>query len=377
MSSEIQKPVIARSLKLVLGLSTALILSSCAFAPGSYMEQNQASDDLSNQVQFYTVTPDLLTNLAQRNPQQQLTENTLLEQAQASYDYRVGRGDILNITVWDHPELTIPAGSMRSAQEAGNWVHNDGTIFYPYIGRVQVEGLKVTEIRDLLAERLAKYIEKPQIDVTVAGFRSQRIYVTGEVQKPGVLPVTNVPLTLIEAISASGGLTDVADWNQVTLLRNGTEQRFSLKQLYQQGNTAQNILLKRNDVLHVARNDANKVFVLGEVRQPKSYMMGRSGMTLAEALAEAGGLFEQTANASGVFVIRQADAGSGKLANVYQLNAKNATALVMAEQFRLQERDIVYVTAAPIARWNRVISQLLPSITGLYSIGRFQNDISN
>lgn len=364
---------------LVKSLSSAcalLMLSGCMLAPGSFIDPEDNAPQLESQLKFYTISPQTIAeHKLTRLQQPALIANESYEQQRQNYDYRVGRGDVLNITVWDHPELTIPAGSMRSPQDAGNWVHNDGSIFYPYIGKLQVEGLKVTEIRDLLAERLAKYIEKPQIDVTVAGFRSQRIYVTGEVQKPGVIPVTNVPTSLIEAINASGGLTEAANWEQVTLLRNGEEQKFSLRKLYQQGDTEQNILLQRNDVVHIARSDDNKVFVLGEVRQPKSYAMGRSGMSLAEALAEAGGLFEQTADASGVFVIRQAAPESGRLADVYQLNAKNATALIMAEQFQLQQRDIIYVTAAPIARWNRVISQLLPSITGLYSIGRFQNDV--
>ncbi|MGI5308723.1 polysaccharide export protein [Rheinheimera sp. WS51] len=363
-------------LKAFSSTCAVLMLSGCVLAPGSFIDPEDNAPELENQLKFYTISPETIAENQLTRPQQPaLVENKQFEQQRLSYDYRVGRGDVLNITVWDHPELTIPAGSMRSPQDAGNWVHNDGSIFYPYIGKLKVEGLKVTEIRDLLAERLAKYIEKPQIDVTVAGFRSQRIYVTGEVQKPGVIPVTNVPTSLIEAINASGGLTEAANWEQVTLLRNGEEQKFSLRKLYQQGDTEQNILLQRNDVVHIARSDDNKVFVLGEVRQPKSYAMGRSGMSLAEALAEAGGLFEQTADASGVFVIRQAAKDSGRLADVYQLNAKNATALIMAEQFQLQQRDIIYVTAAPVARWNRVISQLLPSITGLYSIGRFQSDL--
>lgn len=264
---------------------------------------------------------------------------------------------------------------MRSPKEAGNWVHNDGSIFYPYIGRLQVDGLKITEIRELLAEKLAEYIEEPQVDVTVAGFLSQRIYVTGEVKSPGIIPITNVPTSLIEVINASGGLTPESNWEDVTLLRNGQERQLSLRKLYQGGDTEQNILLQGNDVIHIARSDDNKVFVLGEVRQPKSYVIGRNSMTLAAALAEAGGLFEQTANASGVFVIRQASPESERVADVFQLNVRNATALILADQFDLQQRDIIYVTAAPVARWNRVISQLLPSITGLYSIGRFQNDV--
>ena len=372
-------------------VAAALSLSACAFAPGGHIpdagsksifsSESNSSDlefseaELSKLVRTYSISPMLLAelNAAQQKP----AFSNALETARNGYDYRVGRGDILNITVYNHPELTIPAGSMRSAAESGNWVHNDGTIFYPYIGKVSVEGKRVTEIRDEIAKSLAKYIESPQVDVTVAGFRSQRVYVTGEVQQPGVLPVTNVPMTLIEAVSASGGLTPEADWATVTLTRSGSEQLFSLRELYQHGNTEQNVLLQPNDVVHVARNDENKVFVLGEVRAPKSYMMGRSGMSLAEALADAGGMFESTANASGIFVIRQADPSTGRIADVYQLNAKNATALVMAEQFQLEQRDIIYVTAAPVARWNRVISQILPSLGGLYSLGRFQQDISN
>lgn len=378
-------------LKLILLLPVTLA-TACSLSPGGHIpdqssgalfgedsrtQQNQefSEAELSKLVNTYSISPMLIAELDAMQPSPKT--NSALEAARNGYDYLIGRGDILNITVWNHPELTIPAGSMRSAQEAGNWVHNDGTIFYPYIGRVEVEGKKVTQVRDEIAERLAEYIESPQVDVTVAAFRSQRVYVTGEVMEPGVLPVTNVPMTLIEAVNMAGGANPEADLSNVTLTRGDQEVSYNLSELYQNGNTGQNVILQKNDVLHIPRNDANKVFVLGEVRQPKSYMMGRSGMTLAEALADAGGMFESTADASGIFVIRQADPESGRVADVYQLNAKNAIALVLAEQFVMQPRDVVYVTAAPVARWNRVISQLLPSITGLYSLGRFQDDIRN
>ncbi len=380
------------NMKLTAVSTLALWLGGCALAPGGHIpddssgglfsddsrsayEQEFSEAELMKLVDVYQISPMLLREM--QTPQAQPEFNSALEEARANYDYTVGRGDILNITVWNHPELTIPAGSMRSAEEAGNWVHSDGTIFYPYIGKVEVAGKRVTQIREEITKRLAKYIESPQVDVTVAAFRSQRVFVTGAVQQPGTVPVTNVPMTLIEAVNAAGGMNEAANWNQVTLTRGNSAQSFNLRELYQAGNTDQNILLQPNDVVHVARNDDNKVFVLGEVRQPKSYMMGQAGMTLAEALADAGGLFETTANASGIFVIRQAEEDTGKIAKVYQLNAENAIALVMAEQFKLEQRDIIYVTAAPVSRWNRVINQLLPSITGLYSIGRFSDDISN
>jgi polysaccharide export outer membrane protein len=94
--------------------------------------------------------------------------------------------------------------------------------------------------------------------------------------------------------------------------------------------------------------------------------MGRNGLTLAEGLAQAGGINELQANASGVFVMRRAVGGEPGQIDLYQLDAKQATALVLADDFELQSRDIVYVTAAPVARWNRVIQQLLPTLQGIY-----------
>jgi polysaccharide export outer membrane protein len=351
----------------------------CAVIPGAHIPfeaERDDSFDLEEMVSIHTISPKLLQQRA-ASPAPTPVLNTSLEAEIQNYDYTVNRGDVLNITVWDHPELTIPAGGDRSPSEAGNWVHSDGTIFYPYVGKVHVAGLKVTEIRDILRERLVEYIESPQVDVTVASFRSKRVYLTGEVKQPGTQPITNVPLTLLEAVSNAGGLTEVADWTHVTLTRKGETTRYSLRELYRQGDTRENVLLRPNDIIHVARNDAAKVFVLGEVGQPASLNIGRSDITLAEALADAGGFVQATADASGVFVIRKAPEDSGKIAEVFQLHAGNATALVLADQFTLQPRDIVYVTAAPIARWNRLIAQILPTAQAVYFLTLSENEITN
>lgn len=265
-------------------------LSGCTIVPGSHIsttpgwfleedEGNEEAESLPDVVKVHTINTRILQAETQEPPQ---PADNLLEEP-ADYDYEVGLGDVLQITVWDHPELTIPAGSMRSPSESGNWVHNDGTIFYPYVGKIKVVGLRVTEIRDLIAERIAEYIEDPQVDVTIAAFRSQKVYVSGEVKQPGAYPVTNVPLRLLDAVNASGGLTEFSDWSDVSLSRGDKEYSLSLRAVYQEGNPAHNVLLRPGDVVHVGRNDDNKVFVMGEVKEARPVPMTRNGLSLAEA----------------------------------------------------------------------------------------------
>jgi len=181
---------------------------------------------------------------------------------------------------------------------------------------------------------LSKIIEKPQVDVKVIGFNSQKIYVTGEIKRPRIFPVTDIPLTLIDAINLAGGLTEKANWRALTFSRDHHSESIRLDNFYRNGDTSQNRLLKHGDVIHVARNDSEKVFVLGDIQTPGTIEVKRYGLTLAEALTVAGGINERTANANGIFVFRMHDnIQTGIIADVFQLYARNVTALILADQF--------------------------------------------
>jgi polysaccharide export outer membrane protein len=156
-------------------------------------------------VRLQPLTIDLLNELDARHESE--AQKVAKEFAARPQSYIIGKGDVLQIIVWDHPELTIPAGQFRDAETSGQQVGEDGYLYYPYVGMVRAAGMNIPALRDVLTERLSKYIQDPQLDVRVVGYRSQRVYVVGEVNKPGVIPLNDVPMTIADAISLSGGLT--------------------------------------------------------------------------------------------------------------------------------------------------------------------------
>ena len=364
----------ALSCKTLVASFTLLTMTGCTIIPGSHFEGIESGEKTRNleqdleKVNIQIIDSSLIYQQKQASKKTKPPSN--LDGIDThDYEYKLGVGDVLTIGVWDHPELTIPAAVQRTAEFDGFRVQADGTITYAYAPNIPAAGKTVGQIHKELVKRLSRVIEDPQVDIKVVGFRSQKTYITGEVTKPGVYPVTEIPLTLIDALNQAGGLTEAADWRTVTFTRGDKTEVIKLDDFYAHGDISQNRLLQHGDIVHVNRNDLQSVFVLGDVKKAGSVDVNRYGLNLAEALSKSGGLNENTANANGVFVLRKRDLEKdGIIADVYQLHAKNVAALVLAEQFELQPHDIVYVTSAPLARWNRVISLLLPSIATVDSI---------
>lgn len=210
--------------------------------------------------------------------------------------YTVGPNDVLNVTVFNQPSL-----SGKFTVEA------DGTLAFPLLGRVAAGGLSVRAIEDKVRERLlaAGYLNDPKVSVVVDQYRSQQIFVMGEVKQPGNLQYTG-SMTLIEALARAGSTTERAG-TEVVIVRsgsgsgpaapaqasnapNGNTIRVNLQNL-QSGTLSQNVPLLAGDTIFVPR--AVTVFVSGEVRNPGEYVMRSSAMTVRQALALAGGVTER------------------------------------------------------------------------------------
>ena len=358
-------------------------LGACSIVPGDRayglrdeqssvrlpVKSADASEPMPANVAIKPITAELIIEQlkAAAPPSQKATNSNLANAAKAAPapgapDYKIGPGDILSIIVWDHPELTTPAGQYRAADQAGTVVAEDGTIYYPYVGSLQVSGKTTRQVRDLLAARLSKFIEKVQLDVRMTAFRSKRVYVVGEVAKPGPQDVTDIPMTVLEAVNRAGGFSPEADHSRVLLTRKGTTYRVDIQAMYEAGATEQNALLESGDILNVQDRSFNKVFVLGEVTKPGSLVMTKKRSTLAEALADSGYIAQDRANPKWIYVMR----GDSDIPELFHLDGSSPDAMLLADRFSLKPRDIVYVDAADVVRWNRVISNILPTATTLY-----------
>lgn len=281
-----------------------------------------------------------------------------------AWEYRVGPGDILSVTVFGHPDLTTPAGTQRSAAESGFAVQADGSFFYPFIGTVMANNRRVAEIREEIADRLAEFIPDPQVEVRVAAYNSQTVLISGEVNTPNTQFLNSVPLTLLGAVNAAGGLTDAADAARVTLRRGDRITHIDLDGFLERGFRQNNPVLRNGDIVNVPQRRTLEAFLLGEIAQPDTVDLSQEPVTLTQAITRQGGLTEVRADARGIFIFRDM---SGQM-TVYQLDTSSPTGLLLGTKFVLEPGDVVYVTRSPLQRWNDTISRILPTVQAVAAV---------
>ena len=367
------------------GLIGLTLLFSACRAPG--MKFAEHPEDRSTRMQLADMTITLVPiNAAslKEQPAPGLDLEALKELgAGRPAPYRVGPQDALLVTVWDHPELNYLTGTVRpdpvpstsspsapqpqptgsSTPAPGLVVDEDGCIFYPFVGRFPVSGLTVAEVRSQLTAALGRTLRKPQLDVKVVAFRSRKIYIDGEVRNPAVYAVTDVPFTLAEAANRAGGFLSTADLSRVILSRGNRRWTLNFMDLTTGGNRTGEIFLQEGDALHVSHRDEAPVYLMGELRTPRSLPLYNGRISLAQALSDVGGINNASADARTVYVLRQG--GTPRDIKAFHLDAYNPVSMVLADRFALLPRDVVYVDAGPLVRWSRVMNLLMPTVSAL------------
>ncbi|MFP3647760.1 polysaccharide biosynthesis/export family protein [Paraburkholderia sp. SIMBA_054] len=356
-----------------------VVLSACSAVPGQRMIVPSSIDvsggQYSGEPRQQITVPITDINLDEIQKLQDAAKGDLSQQVQTMLNtarsdppgYAVGKGDVLQITVWDHPELVAALGqpnpSSRPSDAApGFLVDDEGNVQFPYAGSVHVAGLTVKEIQARIASLIAKIYKDPQVTVRVASFRWAQIYIDGEVRAPGLQQINDIPMTLPEAIGRAGGFTPNADQSRVDLIRDDQTIRINIPDLIDAGRNPARIMLQRGDMLRVAARDENGIYVMGEVNRPATILPMRSGkLTLAEALSQAGSLNQNTAEANQLFVIRAPYGSAGK-PQIFHLDATSPVSMILANQFDLHPKDVVFVDNGALVKFNRVLNLLLPAI---------------
>ncbi|WP_295623229.1 polysaccharide biosynthesis/export family protein [uncultured Lamprocystis sp.] len=269
---------------------------------------------------------------------------------------QLGKGDLLNISVYDEPELSIPGVPVRP----------DGKISFPLVGDVQAAGRSVDELTADLTTRLRQFLLAPQVTVIVTAFNSLSYVINGEVVRPGVYPlVTDVTLTA--AIASAGGLSkgsfrgssvELADLTHALVSRQGKLLPVDFVRLVREGDLRFNVSLQSGDYISIPSGLSTEIYVLGEVKEPAVFAF-REEMPMSKTLALAGG-FSVDADLSRVHIVR------GSLSNP-TLIVINVKKLLAGEEpdVQLQPGDLVYVPPTALTTWTRMLDKIVPTITAL------------
>ena len=264
------------------------------------------------------------------------------------YSYVLGSSDIISINLTDTDDI-----------DGSYTIDPNGDIDVPFIGKIKIEGLDINKAQDNLISILGKYYKNPELQIEIQEYNSSKIYILGAVRNQLTINLDQKPIRLIDAAVQA----DFSPNSQSKLLgskgllrRDNQVYKINLNKVFQSKNPKENFYLKKEDVLFIDRN-SDSIQVFGEISKPGIYFPN-DDFSLTELLSVSG-LNKLTANAKKIYVIRE-DYGQFLKINVFELDVTNPVNLVLGKRFKLQSKDIVFIPATKLVKWNRVISLLTP-----------------
>lgn len=359
----------------LLGFTLSTV--GCAFSPGlqthDLPEQGIYQTDLGSTVNVIQLNQNTLRDLNQIQNNNIQDYASLFRHTQLTY--KLSPGDILSIYLWAYPQITPPTSSVSSEQSAqanGYQIDQSGYIQFPIIGRYQAAGKSLTQVNQELRRQLSRYLKTPDVIARVLSYQGQHYSVQGNVMQGGQFFLSDKPISVYAALGLAGGInTQYGDSTSITLVRQGRTFQLNSIELEKSGYSLHNLLIQPNDTLYVNSKENQKIYVMGESGKNQALTMRDQGMSLSDVLGESLGINSNTASASRIYVLRS-DSKHQQTA-LYHMNLMSLGDFGIANQFKMRSNDIVYVDSTGLARWQRVITQILPFSNALYSIDRLGN----
>lgn len=352
---------------LVAGLAATLFLTGCETLPLVRTQKKQAATPAAG------FTP---ATTADRPP----LDPALLQRPVA--EYKLGPGDLLEVEV---------LGDIDT--RARTVVGPDGKIYFYVLPGIDVWGLTLTQARERIVQELQKFVREAQpVSISLREAASQRVWVLGRLNKPGVYPMTG-PTTLLEAISSAGGpapastfatLTgnvsgsssrggtdEAADLSRAFVIRQGRLLRVDFERLLRGGDMSQNIYLQPDDFVYLPSATIGNVHVLGAVNNPRAVEFVNR-LTVVQAVAQAGGTLVREAYPSQIAIVR----GSLSQPKIAVIDMQ-AVLSGQTPDVLLEPQDIVYVPHSPHRVLTRYIDTILETFVRVVGVNEGARAVSD
>lgn len=287
---------------------------------------------------------------------------------------RLEIGDKVQINIFEAGADGLFSSSTAKATQIEAVIDESGRVFVPYVGAVQASGLAPGALRNTIEASLADKAIQPQVQVLVGESLANSATVLGKVNDPGPKPVSVAGLKVLDLIAAAGGTTGETYESQVTLRRGSTVATANLEDLFDV--PKDNVAVRPGDTVLVS--DVTRTFtVMGATNSKEEFKFEARRVTLAEAVARAGGLDDKLADAMGVYIFRfepdfiakalderaQTTAEGSLVPTIYQFNLKDPRSFFLMKQFELRDDDILYVANHPSAQLGKFLEIVSPLIS--------------
>ncbi len=279
-------------------------------------------------------------------------------------EYIIGSGDVV--------EVLFPAdNNINRITSRGLKVDSRGEIEFPYLGRYNISGFTPHEAQEMLSLALSDLYVDPQIYLKIIDYKSNKAFISGSFEsalpteggadiKTKVVYLDDVPMTIIQALDKVSAAFSEATPNPFLILRRDYKNHI-VDLGFITNNADPNIYIKNNDFIYLPSQSIQKVYVMGSLSSD-NIINYQSTLTLSEAILKMG-IDKSTANLEEIYILRVNQTINNKLrGTAYKLNINSPTSLMIADKFYLLDKDIIFVSAKKLSRWNQTITRALSSL---------------